>query len=291
MVSYLALLQVLESNSFSLAAKTLGYTQSAVSQMIKSLETELGVTLLVRSRTGVALTREGEAMLPYIRDVARAHQALTDQAASLRGLEQGVVRIGSFNSVSSSLLPRAIQRFKQLHPAIRFELHQGLYQELEGLVRGGVVDFSFTDLCRPTEFAARGLFEDAYLAVLPQDHPLLRFDPIPRAEFVREPFILLDEGRGGATLRVFLAEHPDLDVQYRVGDDYSVLNMVENRLGVAVLPEMVARHAPSGVAVRQLNPPLRRRVGVIFRKETELSAAARAFLDVLDEVIADSQNN
>ena len=291
MVSYQALLQVLESNSFSLAAKTLGYTQSAVSQMIKSLETELGVTLLVRSRTGVALTREGEAMLPYIRDVARAHQALTDHAASLRGLEQGVVRIGSFNSVSSSLLPRAIQRFKQLHPAIRFELHQGLYQELEGLVRGGVVDFSFTDLCRPTEFASRGLFEDAYLAVLPQDHPLLRFDPIPRAAFVREPFILLDEGRGGATLRVFLAEHPDLDVQYRVGDDYSVLNMVENRLGVAVLPEMVARHAPSGVAVRQLNPPLRRRVGVIYRKETELSAAARAFLDVLDEVIADSQNN
>ena len=291
MVSYQALLQVLESNSFSLAAKTLGYTQSAVSQMIKSLEAELGVTLLVRSRTGVALTREGEAMLPYIRDVARAHQALTDQAASLRGLEQGVVRIGSFNSVSSSLLPRAIQRFKQLHPAIRFELHQGLYQELEGLVRGGVVDFSFTDLCRPTEFASRELFEDAYLAVLPQDHPLQRFDPIPRAAFVREPFILLDEGRGGATLNGFLAAHPDLDVQYRVGDDYSVLNMVGNRLGVAVLPEMVARHAPSGVAVRQLLPPLRRRVGVIYRKETELSSAARAFLDVLDEVIADSQKS
>ena len=111
---------------------------------------------------------------------------------------------------------------------------------------------------------------------------------VPRAAFVREPFILLDEGRGGATLGVFLSEHPDLDVQYRVGDDYSVLNMVENRLGVAVLPEMVARHAPSGVAVRQLLPPLRRRVGVIYRKETELSAAARAFLDVLDEVIADS---
>ena len=287
MIAYHALLQVLESNSFSLAARSLGYTQSAVSQMIKSLEAELGVTLLVRSRTGVSLTREGEAMLPYIRDVVRAHRALSDQAAALRGLEQGVVRIGSFNSVSSSLLPRAIQRFKQLHPAIRFELHQGLYQELEGLVRGGVVDFSFTDLCRPTEFASRELFADAYLAVLAEDHPLLRFGPIPRSEFVREPFILLDEGRGGATLKDFLAGHPDLDVQYRVGDDYSVLNMVQNRLGVAVLPEMVARHAPPGVAVRQLLPPLRRRVGVIFRKETELSAAARAFLDVLDEVLAE----
>ena len=285
---YDAFLQVLERGTFSDAARAMGYTQSAVSQMVKNLEEELGVTMLVRSRTGVSLTREGELLLPSIRGVANARQLLTEYAANLRGLESGTVRIGTFTTVSSSLLPRAIQRFKQLHPAIRFELHQGLYQELEGLVRGGVVDFSFTDLCRPTEFASRKLFEDAYLAVLPVDHPLLRFDPIPRAEFVREPFILLDEGRGGATLNAFLAEHPDLDVQYRVGDDYSVLNMVQNRLGVAVLPEMVARHAPSGVAVRQLLPPLRREVGVIYRKETELSAAARAFLDVLDEVIQNS---
>ena len=246
------------------------------------------MTLLVRSRAGVSLTREGEALLPYLRDVARAHRALSDQAAALRGLEQGVVRIGSFNSVSSSLLPRAIKRFKELHPAIRFELHQGLYQELERLVRGGVVDFSFTDLCRTTEFAAQRLFEDEYLAVLPADHPLLHWDAVPTAEFVREPFILLDEGRGGATLNAFRAAHPDLNVQYRVADDYSVLNMVESRLGVAVLPEMVARNAQPGVAVRQLDPPLRRTVGVVYRKETELSAAARAFLEVLTEVLSES---
>ena len=285
MVAYLALLNVLEFSSFSQAARAMGYTQSAVSQMIKSLEEELGVTLLVRSRTGVSLTREGEALLPFIRDVAQAHRALSDQAAAVRGLEQGMVRIGSFASVSSSLLPQAIMRFKEAHPAIRFELHQGLYQELEGWVREGVVDFSFTDLCRPTEFVSRPLFEDSLLAVLPADHPLAAMEIIPTARFAQEPFILLDEGRGGATLNGFLDEYPGLDVQYRVADDYSILNMVENHLGVAVLPEMVVHSAPAGVAVCALEPPIRRRMGIIYRKQAGLSTAAQAFLDVLDAEI------
>ena len=285
MIPYLAFLNVLELNSFSQAARAMGYTQSAVSQMIKGLEEELGVTLLLRSRTGATLTREGEALLPYIRDVAQAHRALNDQAAAVRGLEQGIVRIGSFNSVSSSLLPRAIKRFKEAHPAIRFELHQGLYQELENWVREGVVDFSFTDLSRPTEFTALPLFQDALLAVLPKDHPLAETEPIPTARFAEEPFILLDEGRGGATLNAFLDAYPKLDVQYRVADDYSILNMVENHLGVAVLPEMVVRSAPAGVAVRRLNPPIRRSMGIIYRRQTGLGTAAKAFLEVLRDVI------
>ena len=285
MIHYTAFLQVLEHNSFSLAARAMGYTQSAVSQMVKSLEEELGVTLLLRSRTGVTLTREGEALLPFIRDVTQAHRKLSDQAAAVRGLEQGVVRIGSFNSVSSSLLPQAIKRFREAHPSIRFELHQGLYQELESWVREGVVDFSFTDLYRPTEFETRQLYRDSLLAVLPAEHPLAAREVVPVEELALEPFILLDEGRGGATLNEFLAEHPKLDVQYRVADDYSILNMVDNRLGVAVLPEIVARKAPEGVAVRALDPPLRRSMGVIFRRQAGLSTAAQAFLEALGGVI------
>lgn len=72
---YIAFLKVFERNSFSDAARDLGYTQSAVSQMIKSLEAELGVTLLVRSRSGVTLTYEGRHLLPYIRDTVNATAA------------------------------------------------------------------------------------------------------------------------------------------------------------------------------------------------------------------------
>jgi DNA-binding transcriptional LysR family regulator len=155
---YIAFLKVFERNSFSDAARDLGYTQSAVSQMIKSLEEELGVTLLVRSRSGVALTYEGRHLLPYIRDTVNAYRMLQSQAAGFSGLEQGTIRLGTFTSVSSYLLPPAMERFRRLHSGIRFELYQGLYYEIEDWVREGVVDFGFTDMLRTTPFPCEPIY-------------------------------------------------------------------------------------------------------------------------------------
>ena len=167
---YIAFLKVFERNSFSDAARDLGYTQSAVSQMIKSLEEELGVTLLVRSRSGVALTYEGRHLLPYIRDTVNAYRMLQSQAAGFSGLEQGTIRLGTFTSVSSYLLPPAMERFRRLHSGIRFELYQGLYYEIEDWVREGVVDFGFTDMLRTTPFPCEPIYQDTMLAVLPEGH-------------------------------------------------------------------------------------------------------------------------
>lgn len=278
---YDAFLQVLERGTFSDAARAMGYTQSAVSQMVKNLEEELGVTMLVRSRTGVSLTREGELLLPSIRGVANARQLLTEYAANLRGLESGTVRIGTFTTVSSSLLPPVIKRFKEAHPGIRFELHQGLYADVEALVRDGVVDFGFTDLVRCGDLQHEPLLRDSMLLVLPKGHPLARETHVSLDELRGEPFIQLDEGPGGATLQRTVSQHPELDVQYRVADDYSILNMVENGLGVALLPEIVLRNTNRSVVARPLTPPLRRSLVVIFRRREEMCTAATAFLHEL----------
>lgn len=278
MNQYLALLRVLECNSFSDAARVMGYTQSAVSQMIKALEEELGVTLLLRSRTGVTLTREGELLLPYIRDVANAHRMLSEQAANFHGLQSGTIRIGTFTSVSSRLLPPVMKAFKEAHPNLRFELHQGVYSEIEEWVRTGVVDFGFTDASRVTPFVCEPVFRDTMLAVLPEGHPLGENIFVQVGQLKREPFILLDEGRGGGIVHDMVAAHPEIDVQYHVADDYSILTMVENRLGIAILPELVLKNTNHRVIARQLQPQLRRTLGVIYPKREGLCTAARAFL-------------
>lgn len=278
MNQYLALLRVLECNSFSDAARVMGYTQSAVSQMIKALEEELGVTLLLRSRTGVTLTREGELLLPYIRDVANAHRMLSEQAANFHGLQSGTIRIGTFTSVSSRLLPPVMKVFKEAHPNLRFELHQGVYSEIEEWVRTGVVDFGFTDASRVTPFVCEPVFRDTMLAVLPEGHPLGENIFVQVGQLKQEPFILLDEGRGGGIVHDMVAAHPEIDVQYHVADDYSILTMVENRLGIAILPELVLKNTNHRVIARQLQPQLRRTLGVIYPKREGLSTAARAFL-------------
>ncbi len=278
MNQYLALLRVLECNSFSDAARVMGYTQSAVSQMIKALEEELGVTLLLRSRTGVTLTREGELLLPYIRDVANAHRMLSEQAANFHGLQSGTIRIGTFTSVSSRLLPPVMKAFKEAHPNLRFELHQGVYSEIEEWVRTGVVDFGFTDASRVTPFVCEPVFRDTMLVVLPEGHPLGENIFVQVGQLKQEPFILLDEGRGGGIVHDMVAAHPEIDVQYHVADDYSILTMVENRLGIAILPELVLKNTNHRVIARQLQPQLRRTLGVIYPKREGLSTAARAFL-------------
>ena len=278
MNQYLALLRVLECNSFSDAARVMGYTQSAVSQMIKALEEELSVTLLLRSRTGVTLTREGELLLPYIRDVANARRMLSEQAANFHGLQSGTIRIGTFTSVSSRLLPPVMKAFKEAHPNLRFELHQGVYSEIEEWVRAGVVDFGFTDASRVTPFVCEPVFQDTMLAVLPEGHPLGENIFVQVGQLKQEPFILLDEGRGGGIVHDMVAAHPEIDVQYHVADDYSILTMVENRLGIAILPELVLKNTNHRVIARQLQPQLRRTLGVIYPKREGLSTAARAFL-------------
>ena len=257
---YIAFLKAFERNSFSDAARDLGYTQSAVSQMIKSLEAELGVTLLVRSRSGVTLTYEGRHLLPYIRDT---------------------IRLGTFTSVSSFLLPPAMERFRRQHSRIRFELYQGLYYEIEDWVREGVVDFGFTDMSRTTPFACEPIYQDTMLAVLPEGHPLGENIFIQIDELAAEPFILLEEGRGGGCIRELLARHPQINVQYRVADDYTILNMVESRLGVSILPEAVLRRSGQRLTARRLSPELQRTIGVIYKQKTGLSTAGQLFLSEL----------
>jgi len=248
---------------------------------VNKLEEELGVTLLVRSRSGVALTYEGRHLLPYIRDTVNAYRMLQSQAAGFSGLEQGTIRLGTFTSVSSFLLPPAMERFRSQHSGIRFELYQGLYYEIEDWVREGVVDFGFTDMSRTTPFACEPIYRDTMLAVLPEGHPLGENIFIQVDELAAEPFILLEEGRGGGCIRELLARHPQINVQYRVADDYTILNMVESRLGVSILPEAVLRRSGQRLTARRLSPELQRTIGVIYKQKTGLSTAGQLFLSEL----------
>ena len=167
-----------------------------------------------------------------------------------------------------------MERFRSQHSGIRFELYQGLYYEIEDWVREGVVDFGFTDMSRTTPFACQPIYRDTMLAVLPEGHPLGENIFIQVDELAAEPFILLGGGRGGA-------RHPQINVQYRVADDYTILNMVESRLGVSILPEAVLRRSGQRLTARRLSPELQRTIGVIYKQKTGLSTAGQLFLSEL----------
>lgn len=126
---YIVFLEVVASGSFTQAAARLGYTQSAVSQMVKTLEQECGVRLLQRARHGVTLTAEGEQLLPWIKRMVTQYRVFENKVASVQGLIGGVIRIGTISSVTRQWLPGLIRGFEAQYPDVQFVLHQGLHVE------------------------------------------------------------------------------------------------------------------------------------------------------------------
>ena len=119
---YEVFLKTVDLGSVTKASQLLGYTQSAISHIIAGLEEELGVTLLIRSRTGVTLTREGAELIPAMRTICHDNQELLRQVSELHQLEVGTIRIGTFLSISLHILPDLIRGFSQQHPTLDFEL-------------------------------------------------------------------------------------------------------------------------------------------------------------------------
>lgn len=278
MQRYLALLKVIEVGSFTKAAELLGYTQPALSQMIASLERELSMRLLSRSRYGVRLTPEGERLYPSLRSAAAQYAAMRQTADEIRGLDCGVVRIGTVSSVSCHWLPELIRRFWAEHPNVQLVLHQGDYSSIQEWVRTGAVDLGFVAVQAVRGLEATPLRSDEFRAILPAAHPLAGQRAVPLAALAAEPFLLLEEGAYSEPLEAFRAAGLTPDVRLRVHDDYSILSMVEQGLGVSLLTELVLRKTCYEVAALPVEPPIVRTLSVVVKDERALSLAAHAFL-------------
>ena len=163
--------------------------------MIADLESELALSLLERDRNGVALTSDGEMLLPCARDVVNGCRKLMMQADSLKGLRSGMIRIGTFSSTATHWLPNIIREFQKDYPAIDYELLLGDYEEIEKWVSEGRVDCGFTRLPAPADLEAVPLEEDPFMAIVPEGHPLASEKEFDAAWFEREPFLLLVYGR------------------------------------------------------------------------------------------------
>ena len=163
---YEVFIKVVECGSFTKAAEVLDYTQSAVSQMVHTLEEELSTVLLLRSKNGITLTADREAYYPYICSINNAHRELEEKYREMQGLGGGKIRIGSFTSVSRNWLPGLMKAFKEKYPDAQiaaltqwwvaagnllpkdtFEVWDGLGHAGEG--ETSIAYYLFPDWCEP----------------------------------------------------------------------------------------------------------------------------------------------
>lgn len=275
--------RVVEQGSFTRAAEELGYSQSAVSQNVRALEQETGVTLLSRRKDGVQLTQDGQEFYPYIQSIFQAEQALERKRQETMGLQNSLIRIGTFTSVSRNLLPPMMKRFKEKYPDVRFVLRQGEYTSIPQWIRQGEIDFGFVNQDAVAGMETRLLYEDHMLAVLPQGHRLEEKSSLTLRDISTEPLLLLDEGEHSVLLDAFHSAGLTPNLAYEVYDDYSILSMVHQGLGISVLYEKVVAGFEQGLSLRPIQESPRRRVALSWLSWDTMPYAARRFAEFLME--------
>ncbi|RZT23531.1 LysR family transcriptional regulator [Fictibacillus sp. BK138] len=283
MNAYYAFIKAVETGSFTKAAEELGYTQSAISQMVHSLEEELSTILILRSRTGITLTPDGEEFLPYIKKICNSHRELKEKKKEMEGLESGLIRIGVFSSVSCHWLPGLMKDFKVEYPAVHFELHQGDYTEIANWIKEGSVDLGFVNPKAVTNLNMIALQNDEMLAVLPRDHRLAEHHEVSLKELLNEPYILLDEGDISEPLTIFQQNNFEPNIQYRVHDDYTIMSMIEQGLGISILPTLVLHRCPYQIVTKRISPSFARTISLAYKDKRVLPIASRYFIDFIIE--------
>lgn len=283
MIRYEAFVLITENNSFTKTAEKLGYTQSAVSQMIHSLEEELDTSLIIRSRKGVTLTPDGEEFLPYIKNVYNAHRELIEKRNEMRGLQGGLIRIGTFSSVSSNWLPRLMKEFKKRYPDVSFDLKQGEYTNISNWIKEGSVDFGFVTPDAADGLTVVPLKKDEMMAVLNINNPLAKKETVSLEELAEYSYILLDEGKVSEPMEYFKKDQITPNIQYIVFDDYTIMSMVENDMGVSVLPNLVLSRHAHNIVIKKLSPRIERTIALAYRNKNVLPIASRFFIDFILE--------
>ena len=267
------LLCAIDKGSITAAAEAMGYTISGVSRMMAALEAEVGFPLLRRSREGVTPTNECCRLLPSFREMVAQAEQCRQIAGEVRGLVSGTVAIGTFSSVATHWLPNMIGAFQKDYPNIDFDILMGTYPEIEQWVMQGRADCGFLHL--PTR-------ADLKTVCLAQDE-LAALEKIPASALAEQPFILLDKAgeRDRDVMQVFERAGIVPKVRFTTLDDYAVMSMVEHGLGVSILPKLILRRIPYRVALRPLEQPVFRQIGLATRPGEELSPAAKRFLSYL----------
>lgn len=275
---YFALQKIVELGSFTKAAEALGYTQSAMSQMIASLEDELSIKLLIRSRVGTRLTLEGAELYPSIERLVCQYMAVQEKANEIKGLETGVVRMGTLASISAHWLPGLLKEFQREYPGVEFVIHQGDYTSIQEWIKSGIVDFGFVNPRAVSGIETVELKDGAMLAVLPENHPLAALREIPLALLAAEPFILLEEGHYYEPLEAFRKVGVAPNIRYTIHDDYAIMTMVEAGLGISILAELILHRTHYRLALRPTQPPISRTIAIGYKDRGSLSMAARRFI-------------
>ena len=285
----IALEAVAREMSFGRAAESLGYTQSAISQQIATLERIVGEKLVERpgGPRKVSLTEAGRLLLVHAEAiVSRLSAAQADMDALAHG-QAGALSVGVYQSVGEHILPTLMRRFVEAWPRVEIRLEESANDvELLASVERGNLDISFVDLPLPEgPFEFVEVARDPYVLVLPADA-----DEPDEATFAAvaaaEPDLIGFRHCRGMKSLEGLAPEP-LRFVFKSDHNATVQGMVAAGLGVAVVPRLTVEENDDRVQVVELTDLAPRMIGIAWHRDRHRGPAARAFIELAQQGAAE----
>ncbi len=289
--------EVANRGSFSAAAESLAYTQSAISQQIAALERETGTKLVERGARGVRLTDAGRTLVDHTDAILARLADAESELEAIAGLRGGRLRVVAFPSVASSLIPPAIARFRAAHPAVELTLRPAEPEDGMALVKAGEADIALAIEAVGDELAADDLertplLDDRMHVVLPVGHPLAERSRLKLANLSGEDWIMGSRSGtcpdGRILLRACAAAGFEPNVAFQIDDYNAIQGFIAAGVGVSLIPDLALVTVRDDVVVRSLGPrPPHRSIVAATLSDAWASPAKAAMLEVLCAVGAE----
>ena len=276
LLTYQVFKTVADIGSFHKAADILGLTPSAISHTISNMESELGFSVLTRSKSGITLTNYGEHLLPYVNAVLNSDESLQQTIAEMNGLKTGKVKIGVFSSVCTNWLPDILSSFQKKYDQIVIEVFQGTYEDVADWIKTGVVDLGFLSVSSAKDIPIEPLYKDPLLCVLPKGAKKSGTKEYMNIEEMRNHQFVTQRESTDADIQNFLKENKlKIQSKYHVIDDLSTVKLVEAGFGICLMPELVMTDIPYNVDCYRIEPEANRIIGIAALNPDFMAPAVR----------------
>lgn len=274
--------EVVRTGSYTAAARSLGYSQPAVSQQMRALERALDTPLFLRAARGLELTEAGRILAAHAETVVADLAAAANKIAAVRELRRGSIRLCAFPSASATLVPTAVARATAEDPDLRIQLSEAEPPDsLEALRRGeSDIALAFSYPCsdeEPSEeIVGMDVLDDPMVAVLPTAHPMAGRETIALPELSGQRWIAGCPRCRDHFVRACAQAGFEPDIAFTTDDNLAVQGLVAAEVGIALMPELVLsflRHPNVvGRPVEGLQP--RRVSAYVLREQRDIPATA-----------------
>ncbi len=273
-----AFVETADKGSVKAAADSLGYTPSAISQLITALEKELGITLFTRSQKGMKLTAEGREMLPLVRSYLTHEEEIYTFAAELKGVMRGKLVIATYPSIATTWLPEIVRSFKNDYPGIQISIMESIKSDIFRHFEQNEADLAFLAYSEPMPYEWIPLSTSNVIAAVPEGHRLADLKAFPIKECENEDFILGSWGKEMEILEILERNDVHPEIKYTTYDTPASLAMVRMGLGVSFVNELSAQFWNEHLVKMPLDPPQTITLGAALPSKDHMTGAAKRFL-------------